>query len=60
MDNCGDKDLDEKASEKIRNSLQRGKNRDVISKYFEGTEQEKDTHSYFYSKVGHKVKCPEC
>lgn len=45
MDNCGNKGLDEQASEKMRNPLERGKNRD---KYFEGIEVEEDIHSCLF------------
>lgn len=45
MENCGNKGLDEEASEKMRNPLERGKNRD---KYVEGIQVEKEIHSCLF------------
>lgn len=47
MDNCGNKELDEEASEKIRNLLESGKI-EKEHKYFEGIEMEEDSHSRLF------------
>lgn len=47
MDNSGNRDLDEGTSEKIRNSLERGKI-EIEHKYFEGIEMEEDTRSCLF------------